>query len=275
MEPCRTPAVVIDVKDYGESDKIVTFYSLQRGRMSGIAKGAKRSLKRFVNKLEIFTLLEIDFTDSRSSSLVRIDQAEPLAHFPALRASYERYTGGTVLCELVLHWTRENDADPRLFELLRWGLGNLEDPRRPAIWGVILFQIKMLTLLGFQPDLSGCTTCGRLAPERGPYRFRLARGGLFCSPCGQVARPDERQGLTISLSTAQLLKKSQELATAKLNRLRFCTREVLEATAFLQAYGNHILQREIQSWEQLAGWESSGTRTTVSRHPREGAHGKP
>jgi DNA repair protein RecO (recombination protein O) len=243
---------VIDVKDYGESDKIVTFYSLLRGRMCGIAKGAKRSLKRFVNKLELFTLLEIHFTDSRSSSLVRLDQAEPLDHFPLLRASYERYTAATVLCELVLQWTRENDADPRLFDLLRWGLGNLEDERRPPIWGVILFQIKLLTFLGFQPDLSGCATCGRLVPGQAPYRFRLARGGLLCSPCGRLAQPEERQGLAISLSTAQLLKKAQELETTKLARLRFSPREVQEAAAFLQAYGNHILQREIQSWEQLA-----------------------
>ncbi len=274
MEPCRTPAVVIDVKDYGESDKIVTFYSLLRGRMCGIAKGAKRSLKRFVNKLELFTLLEIHFTDGRTSSLVRLDQADPLDHFPALRASYERYTAATVLCELVLHWTRENDADPRLFELLRWGLGNLEDESRPPIWGVILFQIKLLTLLGFQPDLTGCSTCGRLAPGLAPYRFRLARGSLLCAPCTQIARPDDRQGLVISLSTAQLLKKAQELDTAKLARLRFSPREVREGAVFLQAYGNHILQREIQSWEQLT---RAGTRTQPVVPPKhqENAHGKP
>jgi len=275
MEPCRTQAIVIDVKDYGESDKIVTFYSLLRGRMCGIAKGAKRSLKRFVNKLELFTLLEIHFTDSRASSLVRIDQAEPLAHFPALRASYERYTAAALLCELVLHWTRENDADPRLFDLLRWGLGNLEDGRRPPIWGVIIFQIKMFTLLGFQPDLSGCATCGRLAPELTPYRFRLARGGLLCSPCAKVARPDDRQGLLISLSTAQLLKKSQELETAKLARFRFSPREVQESAVFLQAYGNHILQREIQAWEQLTRPEHYRTQATIPRKSPERAHGKP
>jgi DNA repair protein RecO (recombination protein O) len=251
MEPCRTPAVVIDVKDYGEADKIVTFYSLLRGRMCGIAKGAKRSLKRFVNKLELFTLLEIHFTDSRTSTLVRLDQAEPLAHFPVLRTAYDRYTAAALLCELVLHWTRESDPDPRLFELLRWGLANLEDRSRPAIWGVVLFQIKLLTLLGFQPDLTGCAACARLAPDLAPYRFRLARGGLLCSPCGQMARTDDKQGLVVSLSTARLLKKAQELEPAKLNRLRFSPREVREASDLLQAYGNHILQREIQAWEQL------------------------
>ncbi len=251
MEPQRSPAIVIDVKDYGESDKIVTFYSLLRGRMTGIAKGAKRSLKRFVNRLELFTLLEIHFTDSRTSSLVRLDQAEVLEHYPVLRNDYRRYTAAGLLCELVLLWTRESDPDPQCFDLLRWGLGNLEDLNRPALWGAVLFQIKLLSLLGYQPDLTGCAICGILSPEVAPLRFRPARGGLICASCGPRFRQEEQSGQPLSLSTVRLLKMAQELEPAKLARLRFSEREAREAAAFLQAYGNYILQREIQAWDQL------------------------
>ena len=83
MESVRTPAIVLQIKRYGESDKIVTFYTKKRGKMSGIAKGASRSLKRFLNKLELFSELEIHFVDSRISSLVRIEQAELIKPFPA------------------------------------------------------------------------------------------------------------------------------------------------------------------------------------------------
>lgn len=252
MEPLRTPAVVIEVRDYGEADKIVTFYSLARGRMSGIAKGAKRSLKRFVNKLELFTLLELHFTDSRASSLVRLDQAELLDHYQPLRSDYARYTGGVLLCELVLQWTRENDPDPRLFELLRWGLGNLQAPERPPLWGAILFQLKLLTTLGYQPDLSACGLCGRFSPRQAPYRFQAAGNGLLCADCARGSRRDEvLAGLNLSLSTASLLRKAQELEPAKLDRLRFSPLEAREAAALLRSYGNHILQREIFAWEQL------------------------
>lgn len=252
MEPFRTTAVVIEVRDYGEADKIVTFYSLARGRMSGIAKGAKRSLKRFVNKLELFTLLEIHFTDSRTSSLVRLDQAELLEHFPRLRSDYGRYTGGVLLCELVLHWTKENDPDPHLFELLKWGLTNLQNGDRPPLSGALLFELKLLTLLGYQPDLSGCRNCGQLSPSLTPYRFRPALHSLICTPCARRGHREETQsGLMISLSTVSLLKKAQELAPAKLNRLRFSPQEAREGAALVRAHGNQILQREIFAWEQL------------------------
>lgn len=244
--------MVIEVRDYGEADKIVTFYSLARGRMSGIAKGAKRSLKRFVNKLEIFTLLEIHFTDSRSSSLVRLDQAELLEHFPLLRSDYGKYTGGVLLCELVLHWTKEHDPDPRLFELLKWGLSNLQASDRPPLWSALLFELKLLTLLGYQPDLSGCGACGQLSPRLAPFRFRPSVHGLICAPCSRQGRREmDESGLLVSLSTVSLLRKAQELAPAKLNRLRFSPQEAREGAALIRAHGNQILQREIFAWEQL------------------------
>lgn len=252
MEPFRTTAVVIEVRDYGEADKIVTFYSLARGRMSGIAKGAKRSLKRFVNKLELFTLLEIHFSDSRTSSLVRLDQAELLEHFPLLRSNYARYTAGILLCELVLHWTKENDPDPGLFELLKWGLTNLQAGGRPPVWGAVLFELKLLTLLGYQPNLGGCGSCGGLSVDQAPYRYRPAIHGLICRACArQGQREETASGLMVSLSTISLLLKAQELEPAKLDRLHFTPQAAREGAALLRAHGNHILQREIFAWEQL------------------------
>lgn len=252
MNSGRTPTVVLEVRTYGESDKIVTFYSKAQGRMSGIAKGAQRSLKRFVNKLELFTHLEILYTDSRSSSLVRIDQAELINPFPIIRSNYDRFTAAALICELILHWTRENDPDDRIFELLLWALASLEDLKRPASWVVILFNIKLLTLLGYQPDLEGCTECGTLTPQAGPYRFNPARNGLTCHPCGKSASNlGYPPGLKFSISTARFLHKAQEMPLDKLARLRFSPLVVKEALLMLENYGSSILHRDISSWDFL------------------------
>ncbi|MCA1764978.1 MAG: DNA repair protein RecO [Desulfobulbaceae bacterium] len=256
MNSGRTPAVVIGVRSYGESDKIVTFYSLSRGRLSGIAKGAHRSLKRFVNKLELFSHLEILYTESRNSSLVRIDQAELLTSFPMIRADYNRYAAASLAAELIFHWTRENDPDKRIFELLLWALACLENLKQPPAWTVILFNIKLLTLLGYKPALEGCTECATLAPRNGPYRFSPTRNGLLCRRCAELnnnAKPEEGPGLAFSLSTARLLQKAQELPLAKLDRLRFSPAATKEALTILKIYGNSLLQREISSWDFIAG----------------------
>jgi DNA repair protein RecO (recombination protein O) len=256
MKSGRTPAVVIGVRTYGESDKIVTFYSQTHGRLSGIANGAQRSLKRFVNKLELFTHLEILYTESRSSSLVRIDQAELVNPFPPIRANYDRFAAASLVGELILHWTRENDPDQKIFELLLWTLTGLEKARQPPAWTVILFNIKLLTLLGYKPGLQGCADCATLAPENGPYRFFPARNGLLCRKCVTEHRAtitEAGPGLTLSLSTARLLQKAQEMPLAKLDRLRFSPAATKEALVILKHYGTGLLQRDISSWDFIEG----------------------
>jgi len=254
MKSGRTPAVVIGVRTYGESDKIVTFYTWNRGRLSGIAKGAQRSLKRFVNKLELFTHLEILYTESRSSSLVRIDQAELLSPFPQIRANYNRFSAASLVAELLFHWSRENDPDGQIFELLLWTLSALENTKQPSAWTAILFNIKLLTLLGYKPSLDGCTDCGAFAFQDGPYRFSTNRNGLICRRCAKInENADSETGhQTISLNTARLLQKAQELELDKLDRLRFNESTVKEALAILKNYGNNLLQREISSWDFIA-----------------------
>jgi DNA repair protein RecO (recombination protein O) len=252
MESGRTPTVVIEVRTYGESDKIVTFYSKTEGRMSGIAKGAQRSLKRFVNKLELFTHLEILYTVSRGSSLVRIDQAELRNHFPRLRSNYDRFTAAALIAELILQWTRENDPDEQIFTLLVWALASLEDLKRPATWVVILFNMKLLTLLGYKPRLDGCSECGTLGPQDGPYRFNPAGNGLICHRCGKSLREQGCQpGQSFSLSTARFLQKAQEMPLDKVNRLHFTPAVVNEALVMLKNYSGNILQRDISSWDFL------------------------
>lgn len=115
-----TLAVVIKLADHGESDKIVTFYCPILGKLTGIAKGAKKSKKRFLNKLELFSQLEIEYTPNRRSSLVRIDHAELIQPYPTLRTSYDRFAAASLVCELTYFWTRENDGDQELFNLLLW-----------------------------------------------------------------------------------------------------------------------------------------------------------
>ena len=74
-----TPAIVLRTRPFGESDKIVSFLTENFGKITGIAKGAMRSRKRFVNSLEPFSLVNLCFQDRAHTNLVFILGAE-LAH---------------------------------------------------------------------------------------------------------------------------------------------------------------------------------------------------
>jgi len=241
-------AIVLLVRDHGESDKIVTLYTLAHGKIVVIAKGAKRSKKRFVNKLEPFSLLNIQFATGTRSSLMRLDQAELLAPYPSLRESYDLYLAASLLCELVLHWTREHDSDEELFRLLAWGLAGLTT-EKSAVKTIIFFHIKMMDILGYRPFLDGCVDCGIFAAGKGPYRFSTLRNGLVCSSC-KPAFSDPT--LPLSIETVQLLRKAQDMEQGKLDRLFFSQTATREALALLKRYDNHLLQRELHSWNFLS-----------------------
>lgn len=247
MAVLQTRAVVLLVRDHGDSDKIVTLYTEDRGKLAGIAKGAKRSRKRFVNKLEIFSLLDLYYAESRSSSLVRIDQAELVLPFPALRNDVPRYAAASLACELILHWTRENDPDKELFQLFTWALTKI-DRGNPLPQTLIFFQIKMLGLLGFRPQLVSCCVCGAPAQNTLPFSFNPILNGLLCKKC---LPGHDTLLLPLSMETIKLLLKAQDMEQDKLERLRFSPAATQEALTLLRYYGNHLLQREIESWNFL------------------------
>lgn len=241
-------AIVLQVKDHGDSDKIVTLYTLEHGKAVLIAKGAKRSKKRFVNKLELFSLLAIHFAPSRHSSLMRLDQADLVAPFPRLRENYELYIGACLLCELVLHWTREHDSDEDLFRLLAWALEGLATVGGGVNRTIIFFHVKMLDILGYRPDLTGCLDCRGLGAAGVLYRFSPLRNGLVCSRCEPRATVNSQP---LSIQTIQLLRRVQDLEQGKLERLQFSLAATREAIALLKRYDHHLLQREVQSWDFL------------------------
>lgn len=251
MAAKQTFAVVLNVADYGESDKIVTIYCPTHGKLTGIAKGAKRSKKRFVNKLELFSLLDIQYADNCRTTLIRIDHAELIEPFASLRQDYGRYAASALLCELVLHWTKENDGDEELFDLLIWAFSSLNQGL-PVARTVILYQIKMLDVLGYRPHLGGCIECGRLDTGGVPYRFSPGRSGLVCAICSKENDAAAAGPVVLSLNTAKLLCKAQDMDRRKLARLHFSKTSMREAIAMLKRYDSHLLQRDIQSWNYLS-----------------------
>ena len=241
-------AIVLKVSDLGESDKIVTFYSKQAGKIAGIAKGAKRSKKRFSNKLEIFSLLDVFYVDRGRSGLVRIAEAELLTPFMSLRENYERYVSAALACELIHYWFKDNDADKNIFYLLLWVLQSIDKGTPPHL-AQIFFQVKLYTLLGYRLNLSDCIKCENSEQSGMPYIFHPGRHGLLCNKCSPAF--GARGMVPLSLNTIKLLQHAQKLPMEKLGRLRFSAVSIREALQLFKVYGEYLLQREIAAWNFL------------------------
>ncbi len=245
----ETGAIVLDCRDHGESDRIVTFFCLETGRLSGIAKGANKSKRRFVNKLELFSFLQLTYSLPRQGGLAFIAAAELHSSFLNLRKEVDLYNAATVIREFVLIGTSEKERDDRVFEILHWALHAL-DKKHPRLTVVILFLMRFFEYIGYRPDLLHCHHCGQSVVTQRRASFNYAAGGLVCEACSghgfQTTVP-------LSLGTIKLLANAQNQPLERLHRLQFSTRAQDESLNMLHRYGRQLFQRDIHSWESLQG----------------------
>src|SRR5512137_1385672 len=107
MPVFRTQAIVTRSLNYGESDKIVTFFTKDFGKVKGIAKGARRSKKRFQNALDLFTHVRLAFFDREGMGLVRAENCDICNSFRRIRENLKKIYYGTYFLELVNEMTGE------------------------------------------------------------------------------------------------------------------------------------------------------------------------
>lgn len=244
----ETDGIVLDSHDHGESDLIVTLYCRDSGRATAIAKGAKKSLRRFVNKLELFSFLHVTLRQRNSSSLALLEEADLHSGFIHLRRDFRSYTAASVLREVTLLATREGEADERCYTLLLWTLHRL-DQSFPHLQAVMLFLIRFFDYIGYRPELRKCGYCGTavVGIDSG-CSFSTACGGLVCSRCAAGAG---QSGIRLSHGTIRILQSCQDTPLERLHRLKVSDSSLYEALNVLHRYGRHILGRDIISWSML------------------------
>ena len=240
--------IILRVVDFGEADKLVTLYCPDLGRMTGIAKGAKKSKRRFVNKLEAFTLLRFFYRPPRGlAGLVLISEAELLDAHLSLRLDFRRYAAAMYLGELTLRFTSDNDPDQRLYILLKWAFAALDQGRTPQQI-ITLFHLHLLEAVGYRPELNCCAACHQSVKAQRSYAFMPGSGSLLCDTCslGKTSH-----ALRLSVQTLRLLASAQSFELDRLCRLRFSQQALVEAMTALHYFSLHLLQQDVHSWRLL------------------------
>lgn len=243
----ETAAIVLDSRNHGESDKIVTFFSSDIGKMTGIAKGANRSKKRFLNKLELFSRITLYYSENRRSTLYFISDAELDFSFIQLRSNITFYNAATFVREVILITTSEGEGSPRLFNLLHWALHSL-DCGKPPLGILTIFLLRLLEHIGYRPDLDNCHGCGSPFSLERQYNFSHTGGGLICSCC-LATTPGS--STILSVGTIRLLHSALAEPLDRLHRLQFSRQAVGQALPTLQHYCRNLFQREIHSWKAI------------------------
>ena len=179
--PQHSLAIVLRWRSYGESDKIVTFLTQDCGKLTGIAKGAKRSRRRFANSLEPLARVRVYFRRRPQATLAFVESCDLLSS-PGSLVEPLRFAYGSYLIELTDQLTVEDHPVRELYALLEEALAALE--ARPATSAFLRsFELQLLVRAGFAPPLDRCSQCQRVLLATGPAFFHINHGTFRCSGC--------------------------------------------------------------------------------------------
>lgn len=151
MQTEQVNAIVLSTLNYGDSDRIVSLFTLEYGHIRGFAKGARASRKRFGGLLEPANQLELVLS-LKNDGLSRIERVENAVGNQELRQQLESLALALYACELTEALTPEGHPFPRLFRLLSALMNHLAQTTG-TVADRRFFEINLLNILGYRPVL--------------------------------------------------------------------------------------------------------------------------
>ncbi|MFH1240845.1 MAG: DNA repair protein RecO [Pseudomonadota bacterium] len=179
-----SPAIILRIKEFGESDLLIGFFTSDKGRLKGVAKGARRSRRRFSNCLDLFCLTNLEYESKRKGELYFIHSCKLVHAFPEVRSDFFSLTLASYMTELTETLFPLAVEDEKMFELLKESFYAINKGTRRDVLR-IFFEARAMALGGYGIDLGNCCRCGRPYTGGGDAVFEPQRGGIACLNCRQ------------------------------------------------------------------------------------------
>lgn len=246
----QSKSVVLSRVNYNEADLIVTFLTREHGKISGIAKHGRKSVKRFGNVLTSLSVVELDYTIQRNRDLVRLNHGELIRVYENIALDINRLGLAGYALELVDNFLAPYDPAQEVFDLLLWMLDRLNVGERTDET-TLIFLTRILNHAGFGPNVLVCPKCSMKSGEAHDLVLRLEEGGVICKNCAP-------SGFQVSKGTLKLVSLIQKTDIQKLDRVRAPRGVLIEIMPFLKKYVNYTLGKELKSAHFLNQLKKAG-----------------
>lgn len=231
MPLLATDAIVLHAFDYLESSRIIRLLTREAGVQSTLARGARKSRGRYGTALDLFTegTAQIYIKPNR--------ELHNLAGFEIVRVRNElgedvgRFTAASAVAELALRFAGE-EANPQLYDTVVDALDRIaRSPADQTIEDGLASCWRVVSVLGFTPELSSCALCHTPFRDGEDAMFSHASGGVICPACSRIAHGGRRLPATARLAIRLWLEsaESPRLAEAEARSHQRLLREFLGA----------------------------------------------
>ena len=174
-----TKGLVLRAVRYKESDKILTVLTESEGKLTLRARGALRKGGKLAAATELYTLSEMTLFGNRGRW--QLNEAQTVEQFIGLRENFSSLALAAYFAEVLDAISDEGAPDPAVLQLALNSLYALSRELCPARQIKAVFELRLMAITGYEPDLSGCASCGRQDMERAA--FYAPEGAVFCPDC--------------------------------------------------------------------------------------------
>jgi len=243
MRSQRVEAIVLRHTDWGEADRLLWVFTRELGKLQVVAKGVRKPRSRKAGHLEPFTRVELLLARGRDLSIVT--QAEAKDAYLALREDLVRVGYASYIIELLDRFTYEEGENIGLYRLLSETLTHI-NKEKEAAFAVRYYEVRLLDLVGFRPQLIHCVNCGAEIKAEDQF-FSFEKGGVICPRCGSK----EAGVRPVSMPALRILRHFQRSNYAEAQRARLSSAVDHELENLMGSYLTYLLERGLNSPEFL------------------------
>jgi DNA repair protein RecO (recombination protein O) len=235
----QTEAVIIRKVKLGEADRILTLYTLDRGKMEAVAKGVRRPKSKMAGHLELLTHSLVRL--ARGRNLDTIIGSQTIESYMTLKNDLVLTSYAIYAIELVNQFTAQHIENQALFHLLLDTLQRISQANNIELT-MRYFELHLLELVGYRPQLSECVTC-RIQLKPVINAFCSGSGGILCPDC----QYGHQSSFPISVDAIKVLRLLQRYEFGVVERLKISAELSQELRVVLASYIRYLLEKEIKS----------------------------
>lgn len=209
MELHTAEALVLDVRDLADADRIVTYLTRSFGKKEGVAQGSRRKHSRFAGQLQPLARVSVTWVEKPGRDLTRISAVEMVRSAHRLQEDLEGILLGAYLAEQAAEFVQENESGELYFRLLDSTLDALLDGA-PRSLAARYYEVWVLRLAGIFPPPEECPACGR--PLEGRAVLPPSGEALLCGDCGGASP----EGLVVGEAVLGFLARDSRRPLAQL-----------------------------------------------------------
>lgn len=230
MKLYKVEAIVLRSRVYGESDRLLTLFTRERGKVPAVARGVRKPSSRLRGAVQLFSRSHLLL--HAGQSLDTVSQGELVEDFSYLSGDLARFGVACYCAELVDRLALERHPLEEVFSCLLEALRTLRNAEPELV--ARAFEVKLLAALGYRPRLEGCAAGGHPFWQRPghPVAFSVEKGGVVCSSCASQFS----DAYLLSPATISVLGYFLRAPLGSVARLRVPERAKEELAQVLEAY---------------------------------------